>query len=182
MDARSNSNIRLIQRSKISTPVRVNPLLVLAFMLSLVYFAGSIQAQTTDSTSWWNPTTWGADDGSVRESSYFSDSAKKSEDKPLFSLPKLSWPSSDKVATAPVKSSPSMLSKMGQSTKRAWGNTVDFLNPFDDKPAKPVQQGYQPQNTTTKQGPGMFSWMWREETTETPTSVNEFLRQERPKF
>ncbi len=84
-----------------------------------------------------------------------------------------------------------MLGRMGQSTRRAWNSTTDFLNPFNDAPAdkspqsyQPAEQGYQPQNInkTTKSGSGPFGWMWREEQTERPASVNEFLRQERPRF
>ena len=70
---------------------------------------------------------------------------------------------------------------MGKSSKKFWNSTVDFLNPFDSEP-KPKQQGYQPQNTKTSTGSGPFGWLWREEKTETPATVNDFLRQPRPKF
>jgi len=136
--------------------------------------------QTSDSSpTWWNPTTWGSSDDSVRKSSYFSNTETQSEGKPWLSMPQFPWSSAKKK---PSSAEPSLMHKMGQSTKRAWNNTVDFLNPFEDEPPEPQQQGYQPQNKTSKPGSGMFGWMWREETTETPASVNEFLRQERPKF
>ncbi len=154
-------------------------------MLSLVFLVVSPTRGQEATASWWNPMTWGSGDDSVRKSSYFSGSSKPApaDSKPLFSMPTMPWSvERQEIAPKPQSTGPSMIGKMGQSTKRAWNNTVDFLNPFDPAPAEPLQQGYQPQNTTTKSGSGMFGWMWREETTETPASVNEFLRQERPKF
>jgi hypothetical protein len=40
-------------------------------------------------------------------------------------------------SSKPASTEPSMLSKMGTSTKNSFSKTVDFLNPFDNKPAKP---------------------------------------------
>lgn len=143
--------------------------------------AASGQESSASESQWWNPATWGDGDKTVRKSSYFSGSNQKSgESKSWLSFPKGPWSASDKPAAS--SSGPSVFSRMGNTTKQAWNKTADFLNPFDDQPTPPPQQGYQPQNTTTKKGTGMFGWMWREETTETPASVNEFLRQERPRF
>jgi hypothetical protein len=159
----------------------------------------SVQAQDSGSTAtWWNPMSWGggSSDSGVRKSTYFNGESKKEKsDKPMFSLPTIPWASTEKevpAATAPKASSgPTLLGRMGQSTRQAWHNTADFLNPFNDGPAskpqsgyQPAQQGYQPQNLnkTTTSGSGMFGWMWREEKTEQPASVNDFLRQERPRF
>ncbi len=134
---------------------------------------------------WWKPNTWiktaDADDAGVRKSAFFENTSKNTTEKSLFSMPQMPWAASEKSSTKPAGQS--MLGKMGQSTKNAWNSTVDFMNPFDSAPAaKP--QGYQPQNfpKTTSKGSGMFGWLWREEKTEAPGSVNEFLRQERPKF
>lgn len=192
MDAQSISKTKLALLATI--PARLSSQLQLMIVLFLlVCLVDSAQGQTS-SAQWWNPTTWGSQDDSVRKSSYFSNTPKKSTDKPLLSMPQMPWSGDKKdkgaeqqvvdpnVATTQSSSAPSMFNKMSQTTKRTWNNTVDFLNPFEKKPAQPVQQGYQPQNMTKKKGSGMFGWMWREETTETPTSVNEFLRQERPRF
>ncbi len=191
MDAQSISKANLVLPSALPTHLTFQPMHKIAVLCLLLCLAGSAHGQTS-TTQWWNPTTWGSQDGGVRKSTFFNSTPKKSTDKPLLSMPKMPW-SSDKqateptyvepkVATAQASSGPSMLSRMSQSTKRTWNNTVDFLNPFEKEPAQPVQQGYQPQNKTEKKGSGMFGWMWREETTERPTSVNEFLKQERPRF
>ena len=148
-----------------------------------------------NASQWWNPLSWADNDPSVRKSSYFSGSGKSSGPaKPLFSLPKLprSGAATQEVAAAPSSTAPTqptVLGKLGQSTKRAWNNTLDFMNPFDQasetKPSEyqPLHQGYQPQNSkSTSKSSGLFGWMWREETPEEPASVNEFLRQERPRF
>lgn len=140
-------------------------------------------AQEKEAKASWNPFRLASFEKSeplasasdVRESSFF-DGAK--EDKPLFSMPKLTWSKQE------LKSKPKgegTMAKLGKTSKRWWGNTVSFLNPFD-KPAPMPQQGYQPQNAKAKSGGGAFGWLWREETTETPTNVNDFLRQERPRF
>lgn len=164
------------------TGLTIKGLLLIVTLVCLVRPVGGQEAKS----QWWNPTTWSSGDKTVRKSSFFSGSSQKAtNDKPLLSMPHMPWSSSEKPATEkpPATSSgPSAFSKMGKSTKRAWNNTVDFLNPFDNEAAQPQQQGYQPQTTTTKPGTGIFGWMWREETTETPASVNEFLRQERPRF
>jgi hypothetical protein len=142
--------------------------------------------KSSETVSWWNPLSWTAgEDSSVRKSTYFDNSAKKSSSDSAFSIPQIPWlTTEDKPASkARKKTSPSVFSRMGQSTKRAWDNTIDFLNPFDNgPPAAPKQQGYQPQQVESKSGGGMFGWMWREEKVESPSTVNEFLRQERPRF
>ncbi len=131
-----------------------------------------------ESKASWNPFSKGdsADDGStIRESSFFNGSGGKS----MFKLPKLPWFSKD---SSSKPKSESALSRMGKTTKRWWSNTVDLMNPFDS-PAPKRNQGYQPQNMQRKSsGGGPLGWLWREEPRENPTTVNEFLRQPRPKF
>ncbi len=152
--------------------------LLIVFIVALL---SGHSAWGQEQAAWWKPSSWlktSETDSSVRKSSFFENTSSDKTDKSLFSMP---WSSSEKATTKPA--GPSMFEKMGQSTKHAWNSTVDFLNPFDSKPTT-TQQGYQPQNVrkTTTQGTGMFGWMWREEKIESPGSVNEFLRQERPKF
>lgn len=148
------------------------------------------QEAPSATSSWWNPMTWGASssDPSVRDSTYFNGEPKKANNKSSsWSLPKLSWGAAEKAPTARSTQSraPSMFKKMGQSTRQAWHNTTDFLNPFNDAPAPPVNQGYQPQKLdkkTSSSGGGMFGWMKPKEPVEKPASVNDWLSQERPRF
>jgi hypothetical protein len=141
-----------------------------------------------DSAPWWNPFASQSQpaDGSVRQSSYFNASdqgaTKSEESKSSFSLPKLPWSGESK----PKNTGPSTWDRMGSSTKKFWHSTVDFMNPFDDspKPSPSKSNGYRPQSqtTTTTSGTGMFGWLWREEKTESPSTVNDFLRQPRPQW
>lgn len=137
-------------------------------------------------SSWWNPFGGGSsDDSMVRESSFFNEPRKNDSTSSMFKLPKLGWPSFG-TSSSKKKSSPSTLSKMGNSTKRMWSSSIDFLNPFDSPPAKtqqgylPREQGYRPQNIEESSGSGMFGWMWREEKTETPATINDWLSQPNP--
>ena len=141
-------------------------------------------------SSWWNPMTWGASssDPSVRDSTYFNGEPEKAKSKSAaWSLPKLSWGAAEnKPAATPTQPrGPSMFKKMGRSTRQAWNSTTDFLNPFNDTPAPPVNQGYQPQKLdkkTSSSGGGMFGWLKPTEPAEKPASVNDWLSQERPRF
>lgn len=147
------------------------------------------QESSSATSSWWNPMTWGAGstDPSVRSSSYFNGESKQDNSKPAaWSLPKLPWGASDKepAARAAQPRSPSMFKKMGQSTRQAWDSTTDFLNPFNDAPPAPKNQGYQPQKLDKKSSNsgGMFGWMKPQPPAEKPASVNDWLSQERPRF
>jgi hypothetical protein len=82
-----------------------------------------------------------------------------------------------------------MWKRMTNSTKRAWDQTADFLNPFDDM-NDPAQ--YNPTgsrgiaksggNTSRSEGSSWFN-PWPD-TTESarPKTVNEFLKGKRPGF
>lgn len=148
-------------------------------LLYLLWSTAAPAAAQDSGVTWWKPTTW-MSGGSDKPAKSFPSGS--SGDNSLFSMPNMSWTSSDQ----PTAKEPSMLGRMGQSTKKAWNSTVDFLNPFDSKTSSSSSssrsQSYQSQSKTTKSGSGMFGWLWREETIETPTSVNEFLRNERPRF
>jgi hypothetical protein len=166
--------------------IKVN---IRVFYLAVVVCFGSTTVSIAqEKAAWWNPfktttteTSVGASSNNeVRKSTQFGGGGDG------FKFPELKMPTwSDKVTSKsePKKpKAPSTLSRMGATSKRWWNNTVDFVNPFDSKP-EPQQQGYQPQNkTTTKKGSGPFGWMWREEETETPSNVNDFLRQPRVGF
>jgi len=167
------------------------------FALSYVVLAmqPGCLAQESGGSSWWNPMTWGtgSDSGTgERKSTYFNNGTTASaKEKSGWSLPTFPWATSEKSTSQSMPQGPTMMSRMGQSTRKAWNSTTDFLNPFNDGPAdkssqgyQPAQQGYQPQNLskTSKSGSGPFGWMWREEQIERPASVNDFLKQERPRF
>jgi hypothetical protein len=161
---------------------RIHPLYMFALLILLTRGVAGQEA----SKPWWNPfsTSSSADAGTVRSSSFFDGSMKNDSEKEtasgksMFSFPKMPWASEEKPKKS---SSTSTLSRMGKSTKKFWNSTVDLLNPFDSEP-QPKQQGYQPQNVKKSSSNGPFGWMWPEEKTETPATVNDFLRQPRPRF
>lgn len=165
--------------------MRAQKIVVNCVLLAVVLPMASqvARAQEKDAKTSWNPFKLAsfeksepvASSSDVRKSSFFSDAK---EDKPLFSMPKLTW---SKQELNPKPKGEGTMSKLGKTSKKWWNNTVSFLNPFD-KPKPLPQQGYQPQNAKAKSGGGAFGWLWREETIETPTNVNEFLSQERPRF
>lgn len=137
-----------------------------------------------DKQPWWNPfagsSTTSSSDAGVRESSFFNGGSKSAKAKESsWTLPKMPWSADSKPNT---RQGPSTFSRMGKSTKKMWNSTVDFINPFDS-PKSPTTQGYQPQYAEkSSSGGGPLGWLWREEKVESPTTVNDFLRQPRPKF
>lgn len=168
--------------------------IILSSLLGLACSTSSRRAHAQEAqsaaSSWWNPMTWGANasDPSVRTSTFFNGEPKKEKSQQsAWRLPKLPWGATEKesAARSTQPRGPNIFEKMGQSTRQAWHSTTDFLNPFNDTPAPPVNQGYQPQRlekNTANSGGGMFGWMKRKEPVEQPASVNDFLRQERPRF
>ena len=76
---------------------------------------------------------------------------------------------------------PPSLSGIGQGVKRAFTNTVDFLNPWDSEPEKPSGM-----RTATRQDSSGSTWSnWfgsGKEETEKPQSPTDFLRMPRPDF
>lgn len=166
-------------------------------VLFLLVFAFGVSAlgQDSDKPSW-IPFARQSDGDTVRKSAFFDGGT--GDEASGFHLPKWSWPSSSKKATKatgassaavttkkpPEKSSwaRSTFGTMGATTKKFWGETVDFLNPFDNK-REPRQQGYQPQSLTeSKEDSRFFSWLTPEPPESEPQSVNDFLRMPRPKF
>jgi hypothetical protein len=99
------------------------------------------------------------------------------------------WPSS---TAAKKPAGPSVWKRMGNSTKRAWNQTADFLNPFDDE--KPTTTPITGSNTyfsqSQRQTGGMsaskdktsfFPPLWStDEPEQKPKSVTDFLKQPRP--
>lgn len=68
---------------------------------------------------------------------------------------------------------PSTFDKMARSTKSAWNKTVDFINPFDDKPAA---------KTTPGSVPNTNGWFNSTKPTDKPSSVPEWMSGQRPTF
>lgn len=101
------------------------------------------------------------------------------------------WPSSSKTAKKPA--GPTTWQKMRSGTKRAWDQTVDFLNPFDDAndnpPTKPLtgSNTYFSQNarqtggkSAGKEKTSYFPALWSsEEPDDKPKTVTDFLNQPR---
>jgi hypothetical protein len=164
----------------------MEPVKIARFVCASIFVFNSLSAvhvfAQEKSAPWWNPFAGGSEsgtamaDGPVRDSSLFTGGKGAGS---IFKLP--DWTVDSKPSSS--QKSPSAISRIGKTSKRWWDNTVDFVNPFDT-PNKKFKQGYQPQyeQPQSKSGSGLFGWMWREETVESPTTVNDFLRQPRPKF
>ncbi len=153
-------------------------LLVLLF----IHGATAQQASCQETTRpWWNPfaseskTTPLANQSSANDSKLFTGSGSPS----MFKLPNWELPSLTKKPTKTKKNSASTMSRLGNTTKRWWDNTVDFINPFDSPaPTTRQSQGYQPQNQAKqKDSSGAWDWLKGTEPRQEPTTVNEFLRQ-----
>lgn len=137
--------------------------------------------EAQESNSWWP--FGGSDKTETRSSSYFGSSKSKSKTSSSW----MKWPSwSSKSKSKSNTRSPSVVSRAGQTSKRWWSNTVDFMNPFND--SKPAQShGYESDYWSTRNKPkedsssGMFGWMWKEEKQEV-ASVNDFLALPIPQY
>ncbi len=81
--------------------------------------------------------------------------------------------SKPKPPAAPKVKGPSTFTKVTQGTKNAWNKTVDFINPFDNKPASTSSQ------SKSSSGGGWFS---SKPEPKPITSVPDFLGQERPTY
>jgi hypothetical protein len=97
------------------------------------------------------------------------------------------WPNS---SATKKPAGPSVWKRMGNSTKRAWNQTVDFINPFDDANDNQRTTPITGSNTyfshnanrksTDKEKTSFFPAMWPSaEPEQKPSSVVEFLRQPR---
>ena len=154
---------------------------------AIIVCIGQVGRAQEEKKPWWNPfkSTESAEvQAPVRSSNIFGgssemqsnmDPAEKKSWLKMPTMPKL-WGS----AGDPAKPSP--LKRMTDGTKKFWNGTVDLLNPFDSKEeARP--NGYMPQySQRQKQKSGWFDWMYTEEATPEPRTVNDFLRQPRPKY
>lgn len=81
------------------------------------------------------------------------------------------WPWS---STSSKKSTqPSVYQKFTRGTKNAWNKTVDFINPFDNKPAD------KPKSTSE---PNSSGWFTPRRTEERPVSVSDWIAGERPSY
>ena len=149
--------------------------------LCVLYCAAPVVGQ--ESKPWWNLfATTSESKGATRDSSFFDSGDHGASESTSWKLP--SWPwGGDKKTTASRSAGSTAISRMGKSTKRAWENTVDFLNPFD-APSKstPRPNGYQPQNEKPESKGGWFGWLRTEEPPEPPATVTEFLSQDRPRY
>lgn len=147
-----------------NTHIAVKKLGFLAFfVVALTCFASLSSGQESSNSK---PALW----------KWASDSNSKKSS--MFNGPDLNWP---KMPTFQgVRSSTSRaFNSAKQTTGRMWHSTVDFLNPFDDGPSKSSS------SVTTSNGPTSTGGAWffqKKEEKPQYSTVNEFLRQERPKF
>lgn len=123
-----------------------------------------------------------AEENSSGTNSEASPSARQPQEKTGWSMPMTKKDVPASLASTPKRKS-STFGKIGQTSKRWWDNTVDFVNPFNDNPKPPKQQGYVPQSqldeAQNKKG-GLFGWARREPEPEPIRSPIEFLKQPRP--
>lgn len=147
---------------------------ILVFVISFWLSASVASAQVTTAAGWFG----NDEDDSVRTSSYFSDSKKPSSStsswKPSWKMP---WFSSQSKSRSKSKS---MFGRMSSTSKKWWGNTVDFMNPFNDGSSKPQPHGYQSSywgsQTSQSQTKESSWWPWAKQEEEPIESVNDFLR------
>ncbi|MGN6546054.1 MAG: hypothetical protein ACTHK7_13455 [Aureliella sp.] len=136
-------------------------------VLALCVFTLSTPSLSADD-SWWSGMT-----GSKSTSSSASKSSSSW-------WPWSSSASSAKSSSAKKKShsKPSTFNKMAKSTKSAWNKTVDFLNPFDSKPAE--KSG--PRGSVPNTGSWFPSSSSSASISDKPSSVPEWMAGERPTF
>ena len=111
----------------------------------------------------------------TRESSQFKSPRWSS----YFRFPELPTPRPISVPglTALRESTSNSFSQAKRSSRRWWTRTKELLSPFDSD-----SESEQLSSETTSEGGRWFSWLWPQPEEPEIQTVNDFLRQERPKF
>lgn len=175
-DWRDSSNFRCMDASG-----RLAMRNVYALLLVSIWLSPSVFAQSEEDKSFWP--IWGgssrsdSDLSNSRESSVFNNPGKKdSENADLFQFPGWSapkWPGVPTFSGLRQKTSRTMKSARN-TTRRWWNGTKEFLSPYpsdDDS-----------QNSEPSSGNSWFGWFGRKQEEPEIATVNDFLRQERPRF
>lgn len=142
------------------------------FIVAYASYPASAGAQQESRS--WLPRIFSGDDtkDSISARAQTKSSGTKSAEDSSWWLP---WKSEDKPKAKSSRPVGSAIGRMGRTTKKWWENSVDFINPFNDAPKPPPQQGYVPQNEKKKASSGgFFSWLAPPEEKRIE-SVNDFL-------
>lgn len=115
-----------------------------------------------------------ASDGKTRESSMFSKSNRSGSFFQLPALPTPSWPTLPGFSTL-RNGTATTWNRTKQTTRRWWNSTVDLLSPFDNDSSITRSE----KNST---GGSWFQWDGSGDQEQEIVTVNDFLKQERPKF
>lgn len=147
---------------------------LLATCVLLVGMASSLQADD----SWnWNPF---AKSSSSRDSSPLyskASSSSKSSWWPSWKTPKMPWEKSGPQISSYNRSKTSTWGKINRTTKTWWKNTAEFLDPYPD----PKLPKYDPPASSTKKT-NWFTGMFQKEEPKKVETVQDWLKQETPKF
>lgn len=144
--------------------------------LVLLLLPTAAQAQEKEK-AWWNPLSLLPTANDSRSSDFFNKPKKSSGS--FLGMTKPAWMKSE----AKPKSGTSSMQRFGQSTKKLWSDTADFINPFDKKPTPSPYMGknvgFQSQKQD-KPSSGGFGWLWPKEEVEQPQTINDWLGQSNP--
>ncbi|MFO0943404.1 MAG: hypothetical protein U0930_21935 [Pirellulales bacterium] len=158
MTLRANSAIASLTQLefKIDEEQMMKRMHLVVFVLLFVFVANRAAAQDKSKPAMWKWT---------------SSSSSDSKESTMFNGPQINWPQMPTFQG--VKNSTSRaFTSVKQTTGRAWNSTVSFLNPWDEE-----------SKSKSKSSNSGGSWFFqKKEETKTYGSVNEFLRQERPKW
>lgn len=154
-------------------------LMRLAVLIALS--AGDSQAQSTSSQVAIPPSNAGSEtgltDSPARESSLFNSSGWRT----IFRMPDLPAPSLPGFSTLRATTS-NTFHQAKRSTRRWWIRTKNFLSPFDTQADDSPDGGLGRDRSTSQNSEGGWSWWFSEPEEREIETVNDFLRQERPKL
>ncbi|MBX3423746.1 MAG: hypothetical protein KF752_19490 [Pirellulaceae bacterium] len=160
---------------------RLTLLLCLGLATAPAYAVGQSGNTAASNTGPGKPITWTISDSqdnvpnTERPSSVF-DSPSRGSGLKFPELPTPSWPTLPGFSSV-KESALNAVTQTRRTTRRWWNNTVDFLNPFDDRSSSKDTAG------SSATSPKTTRWWWQPQPEEPEIStVNDFLRQERPRF
>jgi hypothetical protein len=151
--------------TRLPTAIKLAPLMICFLVSGLL--ASQVNAEDKTKSAWWK----------LSKSSSSSTGLFSNTSSTKYQGPKVGWPSFGNVG----KATGNALSQAGKSTKQAWDSTVDFLNPWDDPKSKTQPRPKTKISTSSNKSSGWSLWGATEEPAKQST-VNDFLKLERPRF
>ncbi len=154
---------------------QMNPISLL-LLFCVIFFATPSPMQADDSWSW-NPF---AKSSSSRDSSPLyskSVSSSKSTWWPSWKAPKMPWSKSGPSVSSYNRSKTTTWGKINRTTKTWWKNTAEFLDPYPE----PKPPRYEEPSSTSKKT-NWFTGMFQKEEPQKVETVQDWLKQETPKF